>query len=672
MISKVRKTRKTLRAYVSKLLILVSAVPMIVIWMANFYLLNNSALNLRNTIMQNYIDSISESVDANYMRSIDEINFLSYDSNVKEIKDKKNNEVQSLEMLFKSYRSSKPDIINVYMASVDGKLILEPYEDLGSAYNASERDWYKNAINNPDEVSVSEPYEDYLTKQVMITYSKAVFNDKNELQGVIALDKSLGKISELSSKAEACNETSFSIIFNHDGTIIANEDLNQIGKNEDDFPWIKKIIDLEDDNKVYVKVDGKNYLVHKSINEKTGYIVCMFIASSELVKSYASKLIPSIGIFIITFIVVAFYSKKFIYKLSNPIKEVVRLLNKIKDGDFRETSEIKDEYNEEIADMLEAVNNLSHDMGVLLSGVKDEADSVNNGSSTLFEIIRESSNVGEEIAKSIQEIAQGATNQAMQLDAGVKMIGELEQEINKSKASSDIMLKTSKDVKLSTGEGRVSMELLSEKYAENKEANDNIVRKVNVLSEKSNQIGIIVEAMKSITEQTNLLALNASIEAARVGEAGKGFAVVAEEVKKLAEESAKSATEINNVIVEVKNSISTLYTDILKSSELNTETGISLVETRDKFEVIDNMINELEENIKEVTNSLVKINSCKDNVAVKISEVASVGEETAAITEEVSAASEEQSSGLQEISNEAEGLMDDAIKLEELIKKFKI
>ena len=666
-----KNKRETLRFYVTKLLFLVSAVPIIVIGMANFYSLNKSVLTLRNTVMDNNIGAINQSIAVSDMRSVEDINFLSNDANAKGIKDNKNNEVQWLQKLFKSYRNSKADIINVYMASVDGEFIQEPYEDMGSNYEARERDWYKNAVNNPDKVVLSDPYQDYVTNQVMITYSKAVFNDKNELQGVIAVDKNLGMLSQLAPKI-GNYEGAYSVIFNHDGTILGHDDLNQIGKNADDFPWIKKIINLEDDNRVYVKTDGKDYLVHKSINEKTGYMVCAFIPLAELLKSYVAKLIPSIGLFIITFIIVGFCSKRFINKLSNPIKEVVRLLNKLKEGDFRETSEIKDQYNEEIAHMLGAANNLSNEMRKLFSGIIDEANRVNDGSSTLFEIIRESSNVGEEVAKSVQEIAQGATSQAMQLDDGVKMIGELEQEINKSKASSDKMLKTSADVKLSTGEGRVAMEELSEKYAENKEANDNIVNKVNLLADKSNEIGIIVEAMQSITEQTNLLALNASIEAARVGEAGKGFAVVAEEVRKLAEESAKSAAEINNVIVEVKDSINVLYADILKSSELNNETGASLIETRDKFEVIDNIINELEKNIKEVTNSLGKIDSCKENVAVKISEVAAVGEETAAITEEVSAASEEQSSGLQEIANEADGLKEDAIRLKKLVEKFKI
>ena len=77
-------------------------------------------------------------------------------------------------------------------------------------------------------------------------------------------------------------------------------------------------------------------------------------------------------------------------------------------------------------------------------------------------------------------------------------------------------------------------------------------QKINELSEKSSRIGEVVELINDIASQTNLLALNATIEAARAGDAGKGFAVVANEVKNLANQTAKATIEITNQIAEVK------------------------------------------------------------------------------------------------------------------------
>lgn len=103
------------------------------------------------------------------------------------------------------------------------------------------------------------------------------------------------------------------------------------------------------------------------------------------------------------------------------------------------------------------------------------------------------------------------------------------------------------------------------------------------------QIGVLAESIMGITSQTNLLALNASIEAARAGEAGKGFAVVADEIRNLAEQSASTVGNIQEVTERVQTAVARLTTDAKRLLEF---VGGDVTESFNDFEKMADNYNE--------------------------------------------------------------------------------
>jgi len=98
---------------------------------------------------------------------------------------------------------------------------------------------------------------------------------------------------------------------------------------------------------------------------------------------------------------------------------------------------------------------------------------------------------------------------------------------------------------------------------------------ISALSEQSEQIGTIVDAIRSIAEQTNLLALNAAIEAARAGDQGRGFAVVADEVRNLAQRTSKATVAISEVVGKNRE-LARQAVPSMQASTLKTEQGVEL------------------------------------------------------------------------------------------------
>ncbi|MCL6471999.1 MAG: hypothetical protein K6T91_04225 [Firmicutes bacterium] len=305
-----------------------------------------------------------------------------------------------------------------------------------------------------------------------------------------------------------------------------------------------------------------------------------------------------------------------------------------------------------------------------------------------------------QISNIINQVAVGAQTQATSVADTAASVNQLIESINKVSESSHMVAEvvdststTAERGKSAVGETVTGMQRIKDTVLDS-------ANKIQTLGEKSKQIGEIIEVIDDIAEQTNLLALNAAIEAARAGEHGKGFAVVADEVRKLAERSARATGEIAELIKgiqdETMQAVEAMQrgtSEVEAGSELAHHAGTAIEEMMASIRQVIMQIASVSESAEQMAFASNQVSQAIDQIAAisqensasaeevasstgslvnAVSSIAASAEESAASAEEVSATSEEQAASVQEIAAKVQTLASMSDELDKMVASFKL
>jgi methyl-accepting chemotaxis protein len=304
--------------------------------------------------------------------------------------------------------------------------------------------------------------------------------------------------------------------------------------------------------------------------------------------------------------------------------------------------------------------------------IRGAADQVMDSANTFSATTLEMNATTEEVAKSLEQIAHGAEIQAEMSGKGANLIHELAVSVELVAKRADESAKSARDTTSTAQQGtelaRQTMELMKE-FLDSVEYSG---RQFAELNGKLQQVGKIADIIVEISRQTNMLALNASIEAVRAGEFGKGFAVVAEEVRKLADSSNRSASEIIDLVEMIREDSVRVRETFAASSRQVQEGKRKIDSTAAVFQSIVQTVVETERR----ANSIADLASMQTESATKmvrtIDEIAKVAEDNAAATEQVSSATEEQSAAMQEMAAASRDLAGLATGLLQAVERFRL
>jgi len=280
-------------------------------------------------------------------------------------------------------------------------------------------------------------------------------------------------------------------------------------------------------------------------------------------------------------------------------------------------------------DLATPVDTAPGDNDSLLANIRTMQETLRSMISSILGNAEQVSSAADQLLRASEEVADRARQQS---DAAASMAASVEEmavSIDQVKENAAEAHGISQEAGKISEEGAAVIHNAATEMRKISEAVQSSSTIVEDLGRQSDQITSIVNTIKEIADQTNLLALNAAIEAARAGEQGRGFAVVADEVRKLAERTSLSTTEIGGMVAKIQNgtrsAVSSMQAGVVQVSngvELANQAGDSINRIRDGAERVTHVVNGISDSISEQS-------SAGNQIAHQLETIAQMSEESA-------------------------------------------
>lgn len=426
------------------------------------------------------------------------------------------------------------------------------------------------------------------------------------------------------------------------------------------------------ESNTYVNIGGKSYFYMTADSDVTGGKLKVFVPKSYITSGTKAIRNITVSLVLIACLVAVGLGAIITMGITKNIQKNVAKLNKVSEGELIALIDKDNSSHNEFGKLHKALGNTINKMRDLILTVARMKDEVLASGEKVKTSSDELNSMIESVSVKMEEINDIVGNQNDEITGCNEQMEQLSVRIKSVSTSLMDTIEQVENSKERIDDGMQTVEQMVHQSEDTAAATKEVREHVEKLGQKLEQISKFVNMIQDIAEQTNLLSLNASIEAARAGEQGRGFSVVAEEIRKLADTSGSTATEIHKMIEEVSTYSTNAVDKVLTATSISENQVESAQRTIEAFNSINEVMEKLLGNMQTVSGEVEEMNGSRHQVLKEVHAISESSENTVRSTEEVNRVLEKQQESAALLQTETERLRDNMEQLQAAIATFKL
>lgn len=421
---------------------------------------------------------------------------------------------------------------------------------------------------------------------------------------------------------------------------------------------------------VNVKYNDTSYMYLYNKSETSGVMLCALIPLSTVTGQAESIKSMTVAMVILATIIAVIIGTVISFLIQKNMKNLSKKLDEVANGDL--TVKVRAYGNDEFQDLASSATNMIRNNRKLIRKLNETVDELEESAGNVQSVSDNISGYSTEISTAIDGISTGMARQAEHAEECVEKTNVLSIKIEKIGEMLEQVLKVTEKTEEMISKGTEIVEALSASANETTELTNQVGTSIDELKLESESINGFVATINNISSQTNLLSLNASIEAARAGEAGRGFAVVAEEIRKLADESARAAGEIKRKVETIGLKTTETVKSAKAAEDMVTKQTDAVSEVTNLFVAMNQQMEALYEDVKEIAQNASDTDQDRNDTLEAVENISAIIEETASSSALVNEMASNLLTSVETLAKTATALDEDMNGLKHEIAAFKV